>query len=82
MFSTLKNIDRTFNNPFFDYDDLLGADEKYKSIKTHADFLRILKTGEMSTAFPAFLKEKLEPENIVDVNTVDFDLTIETKHRV
>lgn len=71
MNNTLKNIKR-FGSVFFDYEDLLKKEDKYSHLQPWQDILRIVKTGELSSSFHKFIKERFEAKNIIDTNTVAF----------
>ena len=69
MANSLKAAERAFNTPFYNYDDCLQKEDKYKHLTPAKDLTRIIRTGEISEAFRVFISETTS-DKIVDLYSV------------
>lgn len=79
MANSLKAAERAFNSPFYTYEDLLAKEEKTKNLTPAKDLARVLRTGEISEAFRAFIAETTS-DKIVDMYSkvcIELDYVVE-----
>lgn len=79
MANSLKSAERAFNSPFYTYEDLLVKDEKTKHLTPAKDLARVIRTGEISEAFRAFMAETTS-DKIVDMYSkvaIELDYVVE-----
>jgi len=72
MGHSIKQIENVYVNPMYSYEDFLAKDDKFKGTTPNRDLLRIIRTGEFSTAFQKTLEDRFECyHQIADVNNVN-----------